>query len=221
MYRGLFITGTDTNVGKTIVSSALMHRYRGLAPLRYWKPIQTGAEKDDDTAVVRDLGACSDLEVMDKGYRLMRPVSPHLAAELSERRINIPEIERWMSEESGSSSWIVEGAGGVLVPINSWELMIDLMIHLTLPVLVVARSSIGTINHTLLTLEAIRNRAVQIAGIVMIGDKNPENRAAIERFGRVDVLGEMPRVEKLTAQTLGEWARADLDREGRLAEFLA
>jgi dethiobiotin synthase len=221
MPRGLFIAGTDTGVGKTVVAAALMHRYRREFPLRYWKPIQTGIEEDDDTATVRRLGSCELREVLDKGYRLPRPVSPHLAARLNHVRIRIADIETTLAGEPESSRWLVEGAGGVLVPINDWELMIDVMVHLSLPVVIVSRSGLGTINHTLLTLEAIRGRSLQPVGIVMLGEIHPDNREALEEFGRVAVIGEMPWFSHLTPHTLEEWATRDLDRDGRLSSWLS
>src|SRR3954468_11497419 len=124
MLHGLFITGTGTSVGKTVVASALMHRYRSSVPLRYWKPIQTGIERDDDTAAVRYLGNCSEGELLEDGIRLSGPVSPHLAAELNQTRIHIPELIP-MVEALPSTNWVIEGAGGVLVPLNESELTID------------------------------------------------------------------------------------------------
>ena len=114
----------------------------------------------------------------------------------------------------------MEGAGGVLVPINETETMADLIGALGLPVLVVARTALGTINHTLLTLEALRRRALQVPGVVMVGDRNAENRGAIERYGGAPVLGEMPRFSPLDAAELAAWAATELDRDRRLLEWL-
>jgi malonyl-CoA O-methyltransferase len=94
--------------------------------------------------------------------------------------------------------------------------MIDLMTGLGWPIVVAARSSLGTINHSLLTLEALRRRSLWILGVVMVGDKNPENRAAIEHYGRVAVLGEMPRFDPLTPDRVKRWALSELDQEYRL-----
>jgi len=215
MLHGLFITGTGTSVGKTVVAAALMHRYRSIAPVRYWKPIQTGIERDDDTAEVRRLGACNDDELLNDGIRLAGPVSPHLAAELSQTQIHIQELVGTV-EKFASTSWIIEGAGGVLVPVNETELMIDLLVHLQLPVLVVSRAELGTINHTLLTLEALRARALRVAGVVMVGIRNAGNRDAIERYGNVAVLGEMPDIPNLTPEAVALWANAELDPNGSL-----
>ncbi|MBZ5632644.1 MAG: dethiobiotin synthase [Acidobacteriia bacterium] len=196
--RGLFVTGTDTGVGKTVLSAALMLRYPDAC---YWKPIQTGP--DDDSAEVRRL---SGGQVFDEGIRLPDPVSPHFAAQLAGTRIDL-EI---LAGRTSGTTVIVEGAGGVLVPVNESETMADLMTMLRLPVIVAARTTLGTINHTLLTLEALRARALRVAGVVMIGDvtlaNSADNRAAIEHYGNVAVVAEMPRFDPLTAENLREWA---------------
>jgi len=137
---------------------------------------------------------------MDKGVRLPDPVSPHLAARLAGTTIEFPK------RPDDGNIYIVEGAGGVLVPVNDSQTMADLMVLLGLPVIVATRTTLGTINQTLLTLEALRARALRVAGVVMIGEANPENRAAIERYGDVTVLAEMPRFHPLTSDALREWA---------------
>ena len=243
MLRGLFVTGTDTGVGKTAVAAALLHRYRADVPLRYWKPIQTGIEQDDDTAEVSRLGRCQPNEVLSSGVRLPHAVSPHIAARLRGCTIRLqPLIDSILAEtnprgvhlqvdqgrptpaatsfETGPTRWIVEGAGGTLVPINESETIADLMIRLGLPVVVVTKTTLGTINHTLLTLEALRRRALRVAGVVMVGDRNAENRAAIERYGDVAVLGEMPSFDLLDAEQLAQWAATELDPQRQLLELL-
>ena len=192
--RGLFVTGTDTGVGKTVLSAALMLRYPEAS---YWKPIQTGP--DDDTAEVRRL---TGVQVIREGVRLPDPVSPHLAAQRVEMSIDLDTL----AGQTRATPVIVEGAGGVLVPVNESQTMIDLMVLLGLPVIVAARTTLGTINHTLLTIEALRARALRVAGVVMIGDGNADNRAAIEHYGNVAVVGEMPRFDPLTRESLRAWA---------------
>jgi len=219
MRRGVFVTGTDTNVGKTVAAAALFHRYRHEVPLCYWKPVQTGIEQDDDTATVRALGMCVEREVFDRGVRLPRPVSPHLAARWAGVTIAVSALRELWERAPADVGWIVEGAGGVLVPLNETELMADLIRALALPALIAARSTLGTINHTLLTVEALRRRAIPIAGVIMIGPPDRENRRAIEAYGDVAVLGEMPFFDPLTAEALGAWARTELDPEGRLREW--
>jgi dethiobiotin synthetase len=234
---GLFVTGTDTGVGKTVVSAALMQRYRSAARLRYWKPVQTGIEQDDDTAEVERLGSCDPDEVEREGIRLCRPVSPHLAAKESGTTIVLAPLVNRIRDEGVPDTgrhdsrigWIVEGAGGLLVPLNETETNADFIAALGLPALIVARSALGTINHTLLTLEALRHRQVPIAGVVMVGDPDRENRAAIETYGDVAVIGELPRLSALERRetdpegapvALARWAEHKLDPEGRLLEWL-
>jgi dethiobiotin synthetase len=210
--RGIFVTATDTGIGKTVVSAALVHRYRVSTPVRYWKPIQTGVEEDDDRETVRRLGGCSEDEVFGQGVRLPRPLSPHLAARLAGTRISVDELSRMAGAEGDDRFWIVEGAGGVLVPINDRELMIDLIERLAIPAVVVARSTLGTLNHTLLTLAALRARAITLAGVVMVGQRNDENRSAIESYGRVRVLGLLPVLDDVTPEAVRE-AAASLQLE--------
>ncbi len=211
MVRGVFVTGTDTGIGKTVVSAALMLRLRLEHAVRYWKPIQTGIEQDDDTAEVARLADCRPDELLKAGVRLPRPLSPHLAAQLTGTTIDLqPLVDSLHRAAAPDTSFIVEGAGGVLVPINDTELMIDLIARLALPVVVVSRSTLGTINHTLLTLEALRRRSLTVAGVVLAGPPNAGNREAIERYGSAPVLGEMPMFEPLTRKTLAEWASKEL-----------
>ena len=213
--RGIFVTGTDTNVGKTVVSAALMTRYRAEAPLKYWKPVQTGIEHDDDTREVVRLSAGQEREVVDGGVRLQHPVSPHLAARLAGTRITVRSL---MDQIHGDDEtrWIVEGAGGVLVPLNERETMADFICALDLPVLIATRSGLGTINHTLMTIEVLRRRMLRVAGVVMVGEPNDENRLAIEKYGAAEVIAQMPRFDPLTAEAIERWVGAAFDRSGVL-----
>jgi len=213
--RGVFVTGTDTGVGKTVVSAALLLRY---PQARYWKPIQTGIEADDDTAEVLRL---SGAQVRSEGVRLKTPVSPHLAAARAGMRIDLDELLAWTAYADDDRGWVVESAGGVLVPLNESQNMSHLMLRLALPVVIATRATLGTINHTLLTLEALRSRGLHVAGVVMIGSPNADNRAAIEHYGRAGVLGEMPHLDSLTRESLAAWAVREFDPQNRLAEFLA
>jgi malonyl-CoA O-methyltransferase len=184
--RGLFVTGTDTGVGKTVLSAVLAASRKW----GYWKPIQTGAESD--TAEVARLAS---LPVHDRGVRLPEPLSPHLAARLAGTRIALADLP------IPDGEWIVEGAGGVLVPINERQTMLDLMTMLRLPIVVAARTTLGTINHTLLTIHALRSRDLTIEKVVMIGEPNNENRAAIELYGRVPV-DHLPWLNPLTPEAV-------------------
>jgi dethiobiotin synthase len=215
MFRGIFLTGTDTNVGKTVVSAALMLRYRDEAPLRYWKPIQTGIESDDDSAEVMRLARCRAEEIFNCGIRLPGSVSPQLAARHSRTHISVRHVTGLLCAEP-STRWIVEGAGGVFAPINDRESMLDLMAALGLPVLVVARSTLGTINHTRLTVEALRRRKVRVAGVVMVGHADEENRAAIEWHAAAEVIAHMPVFAPLAPEGLAHWVTQEFDRNGVL-----
>lgn len=183
--RGYFVTGTDTGVGKT-VASAVLAASRGWG---YWKPIQTGLESD--SAEVARLAGC---RIWERGIRLPDPVSPHLAAKDSPI-----DLDAVVAQAPFKDEWVVEGAGGVLVPINDSEKMIDLMVMLNLPVVVAARTTLGTINHTLLTLQALRTQGLEVAKVVMVGDPNPDNRESIQDFGDVEV-DELPWIRPLTAE---------------------
>jgi len=218
--RGLFVTGTDTGVGKTVVSAALLHRYRHQARLRYWKPVQTGIEEDDDTAAVAALAACAPGEIVREGVRLPRPLSPHAAAALAGVTIETTALLAAAARHA-DAGLVIEGAGGVLVPLNGTDTMATLMTRLGLPVLVVARSSLGTINHTLLTLDALRARQLAVAGVVMVGARNESNRAAIEHYGGTTVLGELPWLDPLTPAALEVWATSRLDPGGLLGSVWA
>ena len=220
MLRGVFVTGTGTGVGKTVVSAALMHRFRAVPRLRYWKPVQTGIEADDDTAEVRRLAGLDGGQVLNAGVRLARPLSPHLSASLAGQPISLAPLMDLAWAEDASDRWIVEGAGGVLVPLNDHELVIDLIAVLGLPAVIAAQSGLGTINHTLLTIEALRARAVPVAGVVMVGPPDPDNRVAIETRGHVSVLGELPTMAPLTPAGLQGAAEA-MDRLGELDPFFS
>ncbi len=217
--KGLFVTGTDTGVGKTVLSAALLQRYRSVAPVRYWKPVQTGIEQDDDTAEVRRLAAASDAEILNEGVRLPRPLSPHLAAKLADDPINLLRLYRMLPKDA-DASWIIEGAGGALVPLTNADSIADFIAMLEMPVLVAARSGLGTINHSCLTVEALRARSLFVAGVVLIGEPNPDNAEAIEHYGKVPVIAQIPRFDPLTPESLGDWSKANFDPQGYLERLL-
>ena len=218
--NGLFVTGTDTGVGKTMVAAACMHRFRSNRPLCYWKPVQTGIERDDDTATVRRLGKCTAAEIFDHGIRLPQPVSPHLAARRAGVRIDLDSLIEISRTFPASCVPLVEGAGGLLVPLNETETIADLVAALELAVLVVARDALGTINHTLLTLAVLRQRSLPIAGVIINGAPDPQIRGAIEGLGGSPIIAQVPRFSPLTPDSLGNWARIELDPAGMLLEFL-
>jgi dethiobiotin synthase len=193
--RGVFVTGTDTGIGKTVVSACLARAWQA----GYWKPVQTGRTTgDDDTATVAALAGLPTQRIFAPAYALQAPLSPHAAAELEDIRISMDG----MAPPETAHPLVVEGAGGVYVPLNDRDFMIDLMARLALPVVLVARSTLGTINHTLLSLAALRARGLLIAGVVLNGPPNAGNRAAIERFGQVRIVAELARIDPLDAAAI-------------------
>jgi dethiobiotin synthase len=204
--KGIFVTGTDTGIGKTVISAALMNIFRESKRVCYWKPIQTGIEEDNDTETVKVLADCSEGEVYDQGIRLENPLSPHLSARMAKVEITIENVLKFVESKKAENFWIVEGAGGILVPLNEKDLMIDLMRSLNLPVLIAARSGLGTINHTLLTIETIRTYNLKVFGVILNGEPNIENKKAIEHYGEVKVLAELPKFETLNTQNLRDWS---------------
>jgi dethiobiotin synthetase len=208
--NGFFITGTDTNVGKTILSALLV----AALDANYWKPIQTGSLEGTDTETVRRLAQARDEQFFPEAYKFEPPVSPHIAAHEAGVRIRLGTLP-WPPSARGFESdrpWIVEGAGGALVPINESETMIAVMRRIGLPVVIASRTSLGTINHTMLTLAALRSANLLVHGVVMNGDENAENRRAIEHYGQVRVLGRIPRLPSLDRAALLHAFESNFDR---------
>jgi dethiobiotin synthetase len=188
-----FICGTDTNVGKTLVS-AWICCHTGFS---YFKPIQTGTQDGADTDAAKNL---AHAHTYPEIYRYSTPVSPHLAADIEGGMIDMNSIQL-----PSSQRLIVEGAGGVLVPLNTQHLMIDLIKRLNIPVIVVARTTLGTINHTLLTLNALHARSIPVLGVIMNGltdHYSSDVISAIEWYGSTSVLAECPYFPSLTYDTL-------------------
>lgn len=196
---GVFVTGTDTGAGKTLVAAICVRAWRAA----YWKPIQTGLETGPgDSKIVAQLAGAGAGEIIAPAYSFAAPRSPYHAALRADASIDFERLQ--LPTHAGRI--VVEGAGGVLVPIDAKRHMIDLMARLALPVVVVARSRLGTINHTLLTVEALRARGCAIAGIVLDGPADPENRRAIESFGQVRVIAEVPPLAHVTQATIAQLA---------------
>lgn len=196
--RGFFVTGTDTDVGKTVVSAWLLAHLDAC----YWKPVQAGTEPETDTQTVRRLAELPEDRIVPEAYVLKEPMAPHEAA----RREGISIDMAKLVGPQDDRLLIVEGAGGLLVPLNEKDYVIDLIEDLNLPVVLVARSTLGTINHTLLSLEALRRRGLVVAGVVINGPESPHNRAAIERYGKTQVIVEIPKLDTVTRSALRQIA---------------
>ena len=192
--QGFFVTGTDTDVGKTLVSAWLLSHLDAC----YWKPVQAGTDPETDAETVRRVAELPADRILPEAYLLPEPQSPHEAA----RRAGITIDMAKLAPPESDRLLVVEGAGGLLVPLNDTSFVIDLATELQLPVILVARSTLGTINHTLLSLEALRRRGLVVAGVVMNGPETPHNRAAIERYGQTQVIAEIPWLEQIDRSAL-------------------
>lgn len=194
--KEFFVTGTDTGIGKTLVSGMLM----SALDATYWKPIQAGLDEETDTEFVQRVSKANESRIVAERYRLETPMSPHAAADIDQIEISLADFEL---PEYKTKHMIVEGAGGLIVPINSKETILDLISHLNLPVLLVARSSLGTLNHTLLSLEALRARGIKVFAVVLNGEKHPSNKETIEKFGNVDVF-EIEPMKEINTESLSK-----------------
>ncbi|CAJ0891103.1 dethiobiotin synthetase [freshwater sediment metagenome] len=194
MTRAFVIVGTDTNVGKTAFSAALV----GALDAFYWKPVQSGLEDETDSQTVARLSGVAPARILPEAWRLKLPASPHIAAraegvEIDAEGLIPPKVD---------GPLVIETAGGVMVPLTDHVLTIDLLARWRLPVVLVARTSLGTINHSLLTLEALRRRDIPIHGVAFIGEEQKAAQETIARLGGVRALGRLPRLDPLTRETL-------------------
>lgn len=196
--KALFVTGIGTEVGKTVVSAILTRAL--LAD--YWKPIQSGDLSDSDSMKVEKWAAHSQLVIHPERYRLTQPLSPHASAKADNIEI---KLENFLLPET-PRPLVVEGAGGLFVPLNDNDLMIDLMAKLALPVVLVSRHYLGSINHTLLSIEALKARNIPIAGLVFNGSSLPQTEEAIVRFGGVEPLFCLNHHEKLSGEVIAQYA---------------
>ena len=204
----LVIAGTDTDVGKTVVSALVT---LGLGA-RYWKPVQCGLDADSGEGDRERVGRLAQLapeRLLPEAYRLLAPVSPHWAAEQEGVRIE----DQRLALPPGGGPLVVETAGGLLVPLRRDRLQIDQMVRWGLPVLLVARSGLGTLNHTLLSLEALASRRLRVLGLVLNGPPHPDNPSTLEQLGRVPVLLQLPPLADLNSETLRrQWHNSALAR---------
>lgn len=202
------VSGTDTGIGKTVFSAALTHALQA----HYWKPVQSGLEEETDSEVVERMGGVPRARILPEAYRLKMPASPHLSARFDNVTIE-PEL---LLPPETDGPLVIEGAGGLLVPLTDTLLFVDIFARWRIPLILCARTSLGTINHTLLSLEALRLRAIPVHGVVFIGDENRENQRIIADIGRVRSLGRLPRIPEMIAETLHHAFAQQFD----LADFL-
>lgn len=198
LQNSLFVTGTNTDIGKTVVSAVLVAGLRA----NYWKPIQSGLIDGTDTDWIQKHTDIPQSHIHKETYALQQPLSPHAAAVFDNIEISLDAFSLPVIPEE--DFLIIEGAGGVLVPINEKYFMLDLIEKLGSPVLIVADSELGTINHSLLTIRQLRDRKIKIAGVVMNGPQNQGNKEAIEFYGNVEVIAEIEPMEELNPEGLAD-----------------
>lgn len=188
--KGVFVTGTGTGVGKTLISIGLCLKLKA----GYWKPVQSGEPGDEE--YVRSF--LPQEKVHPCAIRLKFPLSPNQAARKEGRPVHLSQIKWPRSKDF----LVVEGIGGVLVPFNDSESVLDLIRHLKLPVIVVASSGLGTLNHSLLTLKILKQNRISVLGLVLSGPLHPDNKRDLEVLGRVPVLLELPPLSSITKENL-------------------
>jgi dethiobiotin synthetase len=208
MIPPVVVTGTDTGVGKTVFAAALAGALDGF----YWKPVQAGLQEETDSETVLRLSGLPAERILPEAYRLKTPASPHLAAKLDGVAIDpaalvLPDTIRPL---------VVEAAGGLLVPLTREVLYIDVIARWRAPVVLCARTTLGTINHSLLSIEALRARGIALLGIVFTGDEKTETERIIVHIGRVPHLGRLPHLAPLTASSL----RTSFARHFNIGDFV-
>ncbi len=192
--KGVIVTGTDTDIGKTVFAAGLTAALGGY----YWKPVQAGTADGTDRQTVAALSGLAPDHILPEAYRLATPASPHLAARIDgvtieADRLALPRVD---------GPLVVEGAGGVLVPLTPDMLIADMFARWGLPAILCARTTLGTINHSLLSIEALRARGVPVAGIAFIGEAHEENERIIPAIAGLPSLGRLPRLDPLNRETL-------------------
>jgi dethiobiotin synthetase len=201
MSSAIVVTGTDTDVGKTVFCAGLTRFLDGT----YWKPVQAGLADETDAQIVRRLAELPAERVLPEAWALRTPASPHLAAEIDGVEID-PDA---LALPASDRPLIVEGAGGLMVPLTRGTLLIEVIARWGAPVVLCARTRLGTINHTLLSIEALRRRAIPLLGVAFVGDAHAENERIIGSLGKVTVLGRLPHLDPLTPEALAAaFARA-------------
>lgn len=204
----LVVCGTDTDVGKTVVSAWLVQGLKA----HYWKPVQSGLDGGGDRQRVQTLLNLSTDRILPEAFAFQQPVSPHWAAELDGVALDPDALNRPRIDQP----LVVETAGGLMVPLTRQWLQIDQLQRWQLPIVLVARSGLGTLNHTLLSLEALQRRNLPVLGLILNGSPHADNPGTLEHFGGVPVLAHLPPLSPLTAEGLQEqWQRQDLSTKFR------
>jgi dethiobiotin synthetase len=208
MTQAIVITGTDTDVGKTVFAAGLVALLDGY----YWKPVQAGLEGETDADIVQRLSGLAPDRVLPEVYRLTTAASPHLAAERDGVNIDIDSLATVPIFTRGRAV-VIEGAGGLLVPLSRRHLQIELFARWRAPVVLVASTRLGTINHSLLSIEALKRRQIPLRGIAFVGDENADSERTIAEMGGVLRLGRLPIIDPLNKETLRDTFAANFRAE--------
>ncbi len=207
MTTRIVVAGTDTDIGKTVFAAALTRALDGY----YWKPVQAGLQGETDAEVVQRLSGLPASRILPEVYRLNTAASPHLAAERDGVEIDAARLRPFRLP----TPLVIEPAGGLMVPLTRRRLQVDLLAEWKLPTILCASTRLGTINHTLLSIEALKRRAIPILGVAFIGDENTDSERTIAALGGVKRLGRLPRLDPLDGEALhkafaGNFALADI-----------
>jgi len=200
MRNTYFITGIGTGIGKTVVSAILTEKLNA----DYWKPIQSGDLDISDSLFVGSLISNELSVVHPEKYRLGQPLSPHLSARIDGVHIELSSIV----PPGGDRDLIIEGAGGLMVPLNDNELILDLIKQLDPTVIVVSQNYLGSINHTLLTLEILKANNIAVTGLIFNGKSNSESEKYIEKYSGIKIIGRVPTInviDKDAVKRAGEY----------------
>jgi dethiobiotin synthetase len=199
----ILITGTDTGIGKTVFAAGLTALLRA----SYWKPIQSGLEEETDSQIVMRLADIPASRILPEVYRLSAPLSPHRSAELDGVKIQSASL----TIANCDRPLVIEGAGGLMVPLSRTALFIDVFARWKIPTVLCARTGLGTINHTLLSLEALRTRNIPLLGVAFIGAEMEDTQRTIAEIGKVHILGRLPMLEALQSRSLLAAMHANFD----------
>lgn len=194
MIRPIVVTGTDTGVGKTVFAAGLTMSIGA----SYWKPVQAGLTGETDSEAVARLSGIPGERIIPEAYRLREPASPHLAAKLE----GITVCEERLSLPRAQGPLVIEGAGGIYVPLSDTLCMADLFARWDASIVVCARTSLGTINHSVLTVRALQSLGITTVFIVFVGDPHKENERLIPELLGIPCLGRLPRLDPLSRVSL-------------------
>ncbi len=199
----IVVTGTDTGIGKTVFAAALT----AALGASYWKPVQAGLDGETDSQAVARLAALGPDRILPEAWRLATPASPHRAAAIDGVTIDPARL----APPAVDGPLVIEGAGGLLVPLTADTVFADVFARWRCPAILCARTALGTINHSLLSLEAMRGRGIPVMGVAFIGDDQPDTEAAIVGLGKVRALGRLAPLDPLTPAGLHAAFRAGFD----------